>query len=93
MKVTEGWQPRTVSMWNPPGSWDLCLQETGVCVTMFGEIDESPKPESASLYRTRWLTAHNHLHDLVHKGADPQAIFDDYLRDLGNAENIASQSG
>jgi hypothetical protein len=61
---------------------------------MFGEIDQKPQPPRAdgeSLYRTQWLMAHNALHTLVHDGGDPQAIFDDYLRNLQNAEVVASQ--
>ena len=61
---------------------------------MFGEIDPVPptdKPDNASLYRTRWLMAHNHLHKIVHEGGDPQAIYEDYLRELSSAEEIARQ--
>lgn len=49
------------------------------------------QPDQASLYRTKWLMAHNHLHDLAHKGGDPQAIFNDYLRELATAEDVARQ--
>lgn len=62
---------------------------------MFGEIEEIPRltePDSVSLYRTRWLVAHNYLHDLIHKGGDPQTAFDGYLREVATAAEIASQA-
>ena len=58
------------------------------------DIDDSlssVRPDQASLYRTRWLMAHNALHDLVHKGGDPQALFEGYLRELRTAEAVAAQ--
>jgi hypothetical protein len=49
------------------------------------------RPDGASLYRTRWLMAHNALHGLTHEGGNPQAVFDDYLRELQTAEEVASR--
>lgn len=48
------------------------------------------RPES--LYRTRWLIAHNRLHDAAHKGIlVDQVLFDEYLAELRTAEDIASK--
>ena len=32
------------------------------------EQQSDQSPDSASIYRTQWLMAHNRLHDLFHKG-------------------------
>lgn len=46
-----------------------------------------------SLYRTKWLMAHNRLHRIAH---DPSATVADewkgYLNDLGTAESVASRA-
>ena len=47
--------------------------------------------DGESLYRTRWLMAHNYLCDLAHEGNDPQAAFEGYLRELKTAESVASR--
>jgi len=49
--------------------------------------------DQASLYRTRWLMAHNRLHEIVHAGGAVEVakIWDDYLAELTTAPEIASQ--
>lgn len=49
-----------------------------------------------ALYRTRWLMAHNRLHEIVHKGDSetetPRARhWDEYLAELRTAKDIAAQ--
>jgi hypothetical protein len=56
----------------------------------------------ANEYRTRWLMAHNRLHDLVHEiigkasNIDPALLekvneqFEAYLADLGDAKRVAA---
>jgi hypothetical protein len=45
-----------------------------------------------SLYRTRWLMAHNRLHDAAHKDIPvTQAFFEEYLAELRASEEIASR--
>lgn len=52
-------------------------------------------PDSASLYRTRWLMAHNCLHDLFHKGgllkSEDRGEWEAYLAELRTAEEVASR--
>ena len=54
-----------------------------------------PKEKSKeSLYRTKWLMAHNRLHSLVHdSSASPQAEWRGYLRDLRSSEAVAKTQG
>jgi len=48
--------------------------------------------QKESLYRTRWLMAHNRLHEIAHKGdPNPDLDFDDYLAELRTAESVAAQ--
>jgi hypothetical protein len=61
------------------------------CLVNIEQSEVAAAPNEASLYRTRWLMAHNHLHRLVHEGGDPQVIFEDYLRALGTSEDVASR--
>jgi hypothetical protein len=43
-----------------------------------------------SLYRTKWLMAHNHLHTVVHEpSCSPAKEWDDYLRELETAGTVA----
>ena len=67
----------------------------GVAVIMSAqqqsENTSTHRPDGESLYRTRWLMAHNCLHEVVHKGSNPQAAFEGYLRELGTAEEVASR--
>lgn len=43
--------------------------------------------EQADLYRTRWLAAHNRLHDLVGGDAlDPREVWRAYLNELIEVE-------
>jgi len=49
---------------------------------------------SESLYRTRWLMAHNQLHKLVHsEPKHPQfdKTWNEYLAELQTAEEVASK--
>jgi hypothetical protein len=52
--------------------------------------------DSGSLYRTRWLMAHNRLHDFVHSKVmaepdDQLRHWEAYLAELRTAEVIAAQ--
>jgi hypothetical protein len=48
--------------------------------------------QKESLYRTKWLMAHNHLHTIVHDpSAKPNEVWADYLKELEAAEEIAKQ--
>ena len=54
------------------------------------------KPDDASLYRTRWLMAHNRLHGLFHEGGllkaeEHRGEWEAYLAELRTAETVASQ--
>jgi hypothetical protein len=49
-----------------------------------------------NIYRTKWLLAHNRLHDILHEDSiqnkeDAEKYFEEYLHDLNNASKIASQ--
>ena len=43
-----------------------------------------------NLYRTRWLAAHNNLHDIVHKGTISREAWRKYQEELANADQTAS---
>ncbi len=50
-----------------------------------------------SLYRTRWLMAHNRLHEIVHNGDSETETsraqhWEGYLAELRAAKSIAAQS-
>lgn len=47
-----------------------------------------------SVYRTRWLMAHNRLHSLANdlESNSPREVWDKYLKELETAEDIASTS-
>jgi hypothetical protein len=47
-----------------------------------------------SLYRTRWLMAHNRLHALVNDDDpnSPRETWNEYLRELETAEDTSSTS-
>jgi Zn-dependent peptidase ImmA (M78 family) len=52
--------------------------------------------DSASLYRTRWLMAHNRLHALFHsreliKSQEHRGEWEAYLTELRTAEEVASR--
>lgn len=51
------------------------------------------KEMSASEYRTRWLMAHNRLHELVHAGGqgDAKKVWVDYLGDLETVPEVISK--
>ena len=58
------------------------------------QLDQSP--DSASLYRTRWLMAHNCLHDLFYKGGllkseEHRGKWEAYLAEPRTAEEVASR--
>ena len=52
-----------------------------------------PGTSAVSLYRTRWLIAHNHLHALVHDGGSTNEKWAAYLVELRAAHEIASRPG
>lgn len=58
--------------------------------------EQASKPSAESLYRTRWLMAHNRLHSLVHR-SEPADVTElefhrrEYLDELNCAEEIASR--
>ena len=52
--------------------------------------------KTSNLYRTRWLMAHNRLHEIVHEGesktkTSPAQHWDEYLVELRTAERVAAQ--
>ena len=57
---------------------------------------EADKPSTESLYRTRWLMAHNRFHSLVHR-QEPANLselkfqWQEYLDELNAAKEIASR--
>ena len=61
------------------------------------ETTEPMEPAPQSLYRTRWLMAHNRLHEIIHSG-DPKTKtslarrWDEYLAELRTAKSIAARS-
>jgi hypothetical protein len=44
----------------------------------------------ADLYRTRWLMAHNAVHEIAVEGMEPKQRRDDYLHQLQSDQQIAS---
>ena len=54
-----------------------------------------PDKQKESLYRTRWLMAHNRLHEIVYgdvsKAETPQH-WDGYLAELRTAKSVAAKS-
>ena len=57
------------------------------------ELNSGMKPRPESLYRTRWLMAHNCVHDLIHiDGIDPKTRWEEYLAELKTAEQVSSVS-
>lgn len=53
--------------------------------------------QQESLYRTRWLMAHNRLHEIIHSGDSETKTFyvrhwDEYLAELRAAKGIAAKS-
>ena len=56
----------------------------------FGELSEH---EQVSLYRTKWLMAHNRLNSVVHEPSASLAdIWSAYLDELQSAEKVAQQT-
>ncbi len=47
--------------------------------------------EEANLYRTRWLMAHNAIHDAAISHHQPGERFEEYLSELRTAEEVAKQ--
>jgi len=47
---------------------------------------EAFEHEQADLYRSRWLAAHNRLHDLVNGEQEPREAWRAYLDELIEAE-------
>lgn len=61
---------------------------------MFGDLDDQKDDPQylASLYRTRWLMAHNRLHGAVHsKDALTPDEWQRYLDELATAPEVAKQ--
>jgi hypothetical protein len=55
-------------------------------------IGKMSEHDLVSLYHTKWLMAHNRLHDAVHKpSASLAQVWDAYLDDLKSAEKVARQ--
>jgi hypothetical protein len=58
-------------------------------------VDAQTKELSASVYRTRWLIAHNCLHALVHGGTTDrralQRAWQSYLAELRTSDEIAKR--
>jgi hypothetical protein len=51
----------------------------------------NPIASAESLYRTRWLMAHNALHSIAHgKKPNPNEVWSDYLEQLRSSEEIAA---
>ena len=51
--------------------------------------------QQESLYRTRWLMAHNRLHEIVYgdvSKAETSQHWDGYLAELRTAESVAAKS-
>jgi hypothetical protein len=69
---------------------------TGTIKHSMARSDHAAKPSFESLYRTRWLAAHNRLHSLVHRdqpadSAELKLQLDAYLKELNSSEEIASR--
>lgn len=67
-----------------------------MALTKLADQQTDQIPDSASLYRTRWLMAHNRLHDLFYKGGlikseEYRDQWEAYLAELKTAEDIASR--
>jgi hypothetical protein len=66
---------------------ELCPMQDQTTTTK-GQSETTGQSHSASLYRTKWIMAHNWLHAVVH---DPSLslplIWDKYLKELESAEN------
>jgi len=59
---------------------------------VFSSVTQGTETSRESLYRTKWLMAHNHLHTLVHdSSAKPSEVWADYLKELESSEEIAKQ--
>ncbi len=52
-----------------------------------------PGTSAVSLYRTRWLIAHNHLHAIIHDGGSAEGKWARYLAALRVAREVASHPG
>ncbi len=63
---------------------------------MDAQKEEVCRHRRESLYRTRWLMAHNRLHDIVHNSAsvEPEKLsgqWNEYLAELNTAGEVASK--
>jgi len=54
-------------------------------------MDSTSNRSGANLYRTRWLMAHNCVHDMVVHGANLEQRREEYLQELQRAEEIANK--
>ncbi|MGA2988422.1 MAG: hypothetical protein ABR898_08525 [Terracidiphilus sp.] len=53
---------------------------------------EKQRPDPESLYRTRWLLAHNAIHSIVYDdAATVKTAWRAYLKQLRNSEELARQ--
>lgn len=73
------------------GTMGVCLvQEPATQTQDPSEINESGSSFLASLYRTRWLMAHNRLHAVVYGSSVPLTeSWKEYLNELQQAGAIA----
>jgi hypothetical protein len=60
------------------------------------EQQKDQNPDLMSLYRTRWLMAHNRLHDLFYKGGllkseEHRGEWEAYITELRTAEEVTSR--
>ena len=61
---------------------------------LIGEIAMPDELKMSSLYRTRWLMAHNRLHEIVYEDEPKISLarhWDEYLAELRTAECVASK--
>lgn len=53
-------------------------------------VESAGTIDPASLYRTKWLMAHNRLHAVAHEpSASPKDNWNAYLSELQSAEDVA----
>lgn len=56
-------------------------------------VSEMTEHEQVSLYRTKWLLAHNRLHDVTQEHSDLlKGDWEKYLQELQSSDAVASQA-
>jgi hypothetical protein len=65
------------------------MQDQNATATLEPQTEASRE----SLYRTKWLIAHNRLHDIVHGKAQKPLVevWKEYLNELQTAEEVAAR--